>query len=280
MAGALERIEHAVSAVRGELRVGAPPRWLLLSRFGTDFLADAASPEHDVRPSEVALLGGGLLRVERLRLGRVPLLALEVEDDAADAERAALNDALPVLIAGQLRLRGVILLLAACGLASVARAPALAVVHDWIRAGNEDPLRGLDAARLGARFPELRGLSREREATLAAELLARHGALPPCVAVARRGPSGASDAEMEAWGRLGGDLLVEGGAAEVVAARQQGLPFVAFALVLDRAAAHTIADPGELAQSAELLLPRLSRLLPELLLRLEQDDGGRAETGR
>src|SRR5262249_40390445 len=138
MAGALERIEHAAAALRAELARGAPPRWLLHSRFGADFLHDGSAGGAGGAPIAIALLGGGELRARRLMLGTTPVLALEVESDAEG--ESALNDALPVLLAGRLRMRGAVVLLAACGLSSVARAPALAVVRDWIRAGDEDPL--------------------------------------------------------------------------------------------------------------------------------------------
>jgi len=144
-------------------------------------------------------------------------------------------------------------------------------VSDWIRVGGEDPLRSIDAPRLGARFPELRGLARGDGLARACELLAAHArrqdfaTAPPAVAVARRGPSGATDAELAAWRRMGGDLLVEGCAAEVVAARHQGIELVTFAVVLDSADTSPLADPGELARAAAELLPRLAELLPELV---------------
>jgi len=272
MTGALERIEHATAALRRELQRGVAPRWLLLSRFGTEFLEPAGAGAAARAAIEIGLLGGGRLLATRFELGGIPTLSIELEDLPEAEALVSVHEALPVFVAGQLGMSGVVLLLAACGLASVPRAPALAAVRDWIRVGGEDPLRGIDPTRLGPRFPELRGLARERELAIVADLLAQRHELPPAVAVARRGPSGATDAEMEAWSRIGGDLLVEGGGAEVVAARHQGLAGVTIALVLDRAGAHGVADPGELAQAAETLLPRLSLLLPDLLRRLERDD--------
>ena len=271
MTDALTHIQQSVTALRAGLAGQPAPRWMVLSRFGIDYLVEPAPAE---RPVEVLLGGGGgRLLARRLSLGPVPVVAVESECEAADRP---LLEALPVLAAGQLGLRGVLLLHAACGLPGFARAPAIATIVDWIRAGDEDPLRGLDAARLGARFPEMRGLRNDGALRIAAELIAERGELAPAVAVARRGPSGATDAELEAWRRAGGDLLVDGCAAEVVAARHQGLECVALALVLDRVDAAEAADPGALAESAAALQPRLVRLLPELLRRLD----GRAAAGR
>jgi purine nucleoside phosphorylase len=282
VSGAAERVLHAASLLRGALR-GANPRVLLLSRFGLDFLDDDSGAAHErpieprprERPIEIELLGRGLLRARVLQLGGIAAIAMEREEEPGDSPA---DEALPVLVAGQLGVRGALLLLAAGGLPGFANAlapvPGIFPIGDWIRLGDADPLRELDAAKLGARFPDLRGLSRTPELARAKELLAARGiAAAPAVAVARRGPSGASDAELEAARRLGGDVIVEGCAAEVVAARHQGLRFLALALVLD-AAGEGPADPGRLAEAAGGLLPRLLALLPELARALDDPSGG------
>jgi len=158
-------------------------------------------------------------------------------------------------------------------------APTLALVRDWLRLNDEDPLRGLPLARIGARFPDLRALP-EVTALRRLESLPAARELPNVVAVARRGPSGASRAELEAMRRLGGEIVVDGGAAETIAAFQQGLPMATVALVLDEALAWPPADPGALAAAAAALLPRLARLLQESLPALDAvgaDDADRAD---
>ena len=269
-----ETVHHLVSALRTELSLGPAPRFALLSRFGFDFLGGSARRS---RPIELALPAGcGRLLARRITLGGVTVLALDVE---ATTGRDAFDDALPVLIAGQLRLRGVVDLLAACGLEGFGCAPTLATVRDWIRFGDEDPLRGLDLSRAGPRFPEMRGLADRPELRAADELLRRRGFSKPAVAIARRGPSGATDAELAVYRRLGADLLVEGAGAEAVAARQQGLPHVTLALVLDAVDAAPHADPGALADAAGALLPKLAELLPELLRRLDSRGNSRDNAG-
>jgi hypothetical protein len=190
---------------------------------------------------------------------------------------AALGEALPLLVGGKLGCRGALPLLSGQGLAGFGGAPALATVGDWLRFGDDDPLRWLDAAALGARFPELRGGANGRDLAArsdGAAVLARHGAARRVVAATRRGPSGPTDAELAALSRLGAEIVVEGSAAELVAARHQGLRFVALALVLDDVAQSPLADPSALADAAATLLPRVARLLPELIGALEADDGG------
>ncbi len=266
MAGALERVDHAAAALRDALASGPAPRWLLLSRFGFSFLEGGTAA---ARPIEILVRGGsGRLLARRMRFGQVPALAVEHGGDDAPSP---FDEALPVLAAGQLGMRGVVLLLAAGGLASFTGAPAIVPIGDWIRTGDADPLRELDASRLGARFPEMRGLAKSVEVAAATALLARQreAALArPAVAVARRGPSGATDAELESYRRLGGDLLVDGCGAEIVAARHQGLSFAALALVLD-SVGHDAADPGGLAESASRLLPSLAELVPGLVRELD-----------
>ena len=70
--------------------------------------------------------------------------------------------------------------------------------------------------------------------------------------------------------RLGGELVVDAGAAERVAALQQGLRGVTLALVLDAALQSPPADPGALAAAADALLPKLAQLLGEVVALLDE----------
>ena len=249
---------------------GAKARWLLLSRFGFEFLGAAVARE---RPEEIAGLG----TLRRAQLGNVALLALDRPADQSGEAGDAAGDALAVFAAGRAGLRGVIQCIAAASLEERVAAPTFALVRDWLRWSDEDPLRGGPAAQPGARFPDLRGLSDADETRrVAARLRAR--SIPAAVAVARHGPSGATRAELEAMRRLGGELVVEAGAAERIAALQQGLRGVTLALVLDAALQSPPADPGALAAAADALLPKLAPLLGEVLALLdeaEQAEGSR-----
>jgi hypothetical protein len=69
--------------------------------------------------------------------------------------------------------------------------------------------------------------------------------------------------------RLGGELVVEAGAAEMIAALQQGLRGATLALVLDGALKQPPDDPGRLAAAADALLPKLAEELGEVIARLE-----------
>jgi hypothetical protein len=265
----VDEVAHAVAALRDDFARGAAPRVALLSRFGTDFLGDAFR----ARPVEVARLDGrGRLLARRATLGGVPLLSLESD---VDGESEPFDEALPLLVAGQLGVRRAVALFAAGALVAPVAVPSIVAVRDWIRWSDGDPLRAVGAERLGARFPDLRGVASERAGAIAAELFPRVtsetvGSVDGVVAVARRGPSGATDAELALFARLGGEVVVEGCGAELVAARHQGVELASIALVLD--AAHgTPADPGSLAESAGTLLPRLAQRLPELARRLAEE---------
>ncbi len=259
-----ELVRAAAATLRRELPRPLP-RWLLSSRFGSDFLM-GSGPRAPV--DEIALANGaGRMLARIVRIGAEPLLALEL-DDPAGRLPPSLADALPLLIAGQLSMRGALHLLSGAGLASFRSAPNLALISDWLRLCDEDPLRHLDPGDLGARFPELRRAAASDEWLAARLLLSQSGANPPVIAASRRGPSGATDAELQAMARLGADIVVEGCAAEWVAARHQGLAFLAIALVLDHVEDATICDPGALATRASALLPRLADLLPRLFATL------------
>jgi purine nucleoside phosphorylase len=269
MADPLARVELLARSLRDAAGGGAPPHWLLLSRFGVDYLGAAL---RTTRPTEVDRFG--LLRLATLR--DVPLLVLD--RDPAEAGDEALEDALAVFAAGRAGLRGVVQCIAAAAIEPALATPSIALVRDWLRWGDEDPMRGLPAARLGARYPDLRGWRDAAELAFLAPPLAARG-VHGLVAVARRGPSGASAAEFEAMRRLGGELVVEAGAAEMVAALQQGLRGVTLALVLDAALKRPPDDPGLLAAAADELLPKLAPLLGEIVVRLEELEAGAVELG-
>ena len=240
-----------------------PPRLLVLSRFGLDFLPAGAESGPRI---EIALPQRKARWLGRsATVAGVPLLALELEDSS---EATAFDEALPLFVAAPLDLAAVVSFSAGAALVPKVPAPSLVAIADWIRSTNEDPLRELEGSVLGARFPELRHLRHERPLQIAAEQLAAEGGTAPVVALARRGPSGATDAELEVYARLGAELLIEGCAAEVVAARHQGIPYVALALVLDSLVTDSPADPGQLAEAAALLLPRCTALIEELVPRL------------
>ena len=259
MADPLARVELLARSLRESAGGGPLPRWLVLSRFGVEFLGAA---QKSARPTEVERFG--LLRPALLR--DVPLLVLD--RDPAEAGDDALEDALAVFAAGRAGLRGIIQCVAAAAVDPSIVTPSIALIRDWLRFGDEDPMRGLPAARLGARYPDLRGWRDAAELAALAPLLAARG-VASAIAVQRRGPSGASAAEFEAMRRLGGELVVEAGAAEMVAALQQGLRGVTLALVLDAALKIPPDDPGALAAAADLLLPKLAPLLGEIVVRLE-----------
>lgn len=255
-----ELIEEAAAALRREV-APAPASVLLASRFGCELLGE---PARRARPIELPLADGRVrLVVRHVELGGASVLAIE-----AGALRspwpAELLEALPVLAAGRAGVRAALHLLSALGLARFRGAPALAPVGDWLRLGDGDPLRSLAGSAIGPRYPELRGAARPLALAPVAAALSRHAMRAPVVAAARRGPSGPTDAELAAADQLGAEVLVEGCAAEYVAARHQGLLFVAVALVLDEAAVQPPADPGQLAEAATRLALPLAALVADL----------------
>jgi purine nucleoside phosphorylase len=139
------------------------------------------------------------------------------------------------------------------------------VLQDYLRWNVEDPLLDPEAPRQGARYPCMQPLGEISWEQLARQQLARHDATPPAavVAVLRQGHSSPTHAELRAFRSLGGDVLLEAGAAEAVAARQTGMGFLGLALVLDHAEEQA-PDPAILALRAEEVLPDLATILPKL----------------
>jgi hypothetical protein len=251
-----ELIRHAAAALRRALPAGVPP--LLLSRFGIEFLGPIALR---AAPIEIALSGGcGRLLARRIAFPDGDFLATSVEPARPDSLPAALVDALPVLIGGACGASAAVQLQAAQALGP-GPAPALARIRDWIRIGCDDPLRWIDPELAGPRFVELRGDA--APGSSARHLLDRLGVRDEVVALARRGPSGATEADLVAARRLGADVIVEGDAAELVVARHQGIPLLSVALLLD-CTDEAPGSPGELARRAEALLPGAAALLAAL----------------
>lgn len=253
-------VTQAAAALRRALPDGVAP--LLLSRFGVEFLGAAAT---QARPIEVALDGGcGRLLARRIALAGGDLLAISAEPARPGALPPALLDALPLLVGAAAGARAAITLQAAQALGSL-RPPAVVRIDDWIRLGADDPLRWLDPALAGPLFVELRRAPATASvADPLCAVLERHAAARSIVLLARRGPSGATRADLLAAQRLGADAVAEGDGAELVAARHQGVPLLSLALLLD-AADEPLATPLLLAERAARLLPGVAALLAELV---------------
>ena len=240
-----------------------PPTALLVSRFGFDFL-DPVMPEVSAWP---AMDVAGLQTVPGLQAGRVALrqldtrqiLALEWEDRPSTPISAS-AEGLPIWAAARLRIPVALSITAGTSLDPETGPGGLFAVADHIRWDREDPLSGWPSEQEGARFPQLHGL-------YSPPLLERFESAGVRAGVAwiRRGPTGATLAEMAVARQLGADLLLEAGSSEAIAARHCGVQFGALAMTLTGAAADQRPDPAAIAERAERLLPQLADLLAQVL---------------
>jgi purine nucleoside phosphorylase len=89
------------------------------------------------------------------------------------------------------------------------------------------------------------------------------GSVREAVVLVRRGPCGPTAAEFRAYGRIGAEVVAEGGASEALAARHAGLRCGALLLVLQRDG--EVPDPGQLATRADVGLPALGRVLGAMM---------------
>ncbi len=175
-----------------------------------------------------------------------------------------------VRLAGLLGAHTLIVTNAAGGIYPDARPGDLAMISDQINLTGLNPLRGRLPPDWGPQFPDMEaaydpGLRRcAREAAAALEVPLRSG-----VYVGVLGPSFETPAEIEAFRRLGADLVGMSTVLEVIAARHLGMRCFGLSLVTNPAVgtqqAEAPIDHQSVLEVGRLAAPRVDRLLGAML---------------
>lgn len=143
----------------------------------------------------------------------------------------------------------------------------LARIRDHINMTGVDPLRGPNLDFLGTRFPSLQGAyQNDFSQELARAARASRVSLAPAVYVGISGPSYETDAEVQAFRRLGGDLVGMSTVFEAIAATHAGMQVAALSAVTNSCLNRKRPlNHEEVLASAQGVDRSLSRLLEALL---------------
>lgn len=271
-----DRLAAAEDEFRRRFEPLAPIDLMLCTRFGFDFLEHLKLPAECLEKIPADRVGGlqrtpgpGHGQLELWQIGDRLVLAHEWETVPGEPVHPA-EEAFLIWLAARLKIANVLHVSAGQGLADEVEAPSLQVLGDHIAWTPSDPLVGWSSAREGARFPQL---DDPYDAHLR-QTAAAHLGLPADgrIALIRPGPSGPTRAELNAYTRLGAELLSEAGGNEAIAARHCRRRFAALVLILDHRNEPGFPDPGVLASRAEHTLPLVAETLEVLLQALEPMD--------
>ena len=155
----------------------------------------------------------------------------------------------------------------------------LVLLIDHLNLIGSNPLRGLNDARLGTRFPDMTEVYSKRLRTLAREEGKRLGIdLVPGVYACLPGPSYETPAEIKMLRTLGADVVGMSTVPEAIVARHCGIDVLGLALV-SNAAAGVVGTPithEEVLEAGRKAAPTLARLIERVVGRLAGGDTGSA----
>ena len=177
----------------------------------------------------------------------------------------------PIRVLQQLGVGTLILTAATGGIRADLRPGNLVVLSDHLNLIGANPLRGLNDARLGTRFPDmtevysprLRAIAIEEGAGLGIELVSGVYACMP-------GPSYETPAEIRMLRTLGADVVGMSTVPEAIVARHAGMEVLALALV-SNAAAGVLGTPithEEVLEAGRKAAPALAGLIERVVARL------------
>jgi purine-nucleoside phosphorylase len=147
----------------------------------------------------------------------------------------------------------------------------LMLMTDHINLSGDNPLRGPNLDRFGARFPAMTDAYDPELQALARESAARAGvALREGVYVMLAGPSYETRAEMRMFRGLGGDSVGMSTAHETIVARHAGVRVLGISLISNKATEDIEESPTheEVIEMGRIGAERLAALLGDLLPRL------------
>jgi purine-nucleoside phosphorylase len=240
------------------------------SGFGIDLGVPlrAAAPLEELLPFELVAVDGHCLSYELLGSEANPVLYLRGRLHAYQGFAAG-EVVFAVRLAGLLGAHTLVVTNAAGAVARALRAGDLVAIRDHLNFTGLNPLVGRPPAPWGPQFPDLaraydadlRECAREHARELGVEL--HEG-----VYLGLLGPSYETPAEVEAYRRLGADVVGMSTVLEVIAARHLGLRCFGLSLVTNLAAG---IDPEGALDHADVLdvgkhaAPRVRELLQRLL---------------
>jgi purine-nucleoside phosphorylase len=181
----------------------------------------------------------------------------------------------PIRVIQRLGIGTVILTAATGGIRADLRPGNLVVLSDHLNLIGANPLRGLNDARLGTRFPDMTEVYSRRLRTIAKEEAKRVGIeLVPGVYACMPGPSYETPAEIRMLRTLGADVVGMSTVPEAIVARHAGMEVLGLALV-SNAAAGVLGTPithEEVLEAGRRAAPMLARLIGRVVARLSPGD--------
>lgn len=273
-AGHFERAEAAADMLR--TRIGAIiPRVAVVLGSGLGPLAERLAdrtviPYADVPHFPVPTVEGHHGNFVFGRLGATPVLYLQgrfhyYEGHTLDAVT------LPARTLARLGVKVLVLTAATGGVNPAFRPGTIVNLTDHLNLIGENPLRGPNDPRFGARFTDMTEVYSKRLRALAAEEAISLGlGLESGVYACLPGPSYETPAEIRMLRTLGADVVGMSTVPEALVARHSGLEVLAFALVTNAAAGITGAtiDHEEVLEMGRASVPRLGGLIEAVVRRV------------
>ena len=181
----------------------------------------------------------------------------------------------PIRVLQFLGVRTLILTAATGGIRAELRPGNIVCLADHLNLLGANPLRGVDDARLGTRFPDMTEVYSKKLRSLARDEAKRLGInLIPGVYACLPGPSYETPAEIRMLQTLGADVVGMSTVPEAIVARQAEMDVLAFALVTN-AAAGVVGTPishKEVLEAGKKATPMLGKLIRRVVLKLSGID--------
>jgi purine-nucleoside phosphorylase len=178
---------------------------------------------------------------------------------------------LPIRVFAAMGIRSLILTNAAGGVASHLSPGSLMVITDHINMMGENPLRGPNDDRFGARFPDMTAAYAPGYIETAHDVAREMGVvLAEGVYMALRGPSYETPAEIRMMRKLGADAVGMSTVPEVIVARHSGIKVLAISCITNVAAglAPTEINHAEVMEVGARAGRQLSELIVKIIPRL------------
>jgi purine-nucleoside phosphorylase len=271
--GLYERAGEAADAIRAQVR--QVPKVAVVLGSGLGSLADRLNdrvviPYREVPHFPVPSVAGHEGNLIAGALGSARVIYLQGRFHFYEGHDLAAVT-FPVRVLRRLGVEVLVLTAATGGINRAYRPGDVVAVADHLNLIGQNPLRGPNDDRLGARFTDMTGVYCRRLRTLADEEAARLGfVLHSGVYACLPGPSYETPAEIRMLRTLGADVVGMSTVPEAIVARHSGMDALAFALVTNAAAGVT-GEPishEEVLEAGRQAVPRLGALIEAVLGRL------------
>ena len=234
-----ERIEEAVDAIRGNLRLKPKIGIVLgsgLGEFANSLSGSAFLNYAQIPHFKKTSIQGHAGRLVTGRVGGVPVAVLQGRYHYYEGHDI-LDVVFPVRVLGRLGIECLVLTNAAGGISPRLAPGDLMVIRDHINLMGAHPLRGENDERLGPRFPDMSAVyDRKAGETIAAAL--RSLGLPEKSGVyaALSGPSYETPAEIRMLSIIGADAVGMSTVPEAIVARHMGVRVAGISCITNLAA--------------------------------------------